>query len=95
MRKSRRLSRGLATLIAIVTAATLFFTLGVFILFGVAWSCVPAHNVDGEGCARYVFPLTMILVTAGCLGIGFLAGNLVRRLTRHWGDDADVNSEFD
>ena len=95
MKKSRRWSIILATLIAVATVATCFFTAGVFVLFGVGWSCVPAHNIDGKGCADYVFPLTMVLVPAACLVIGILVGKLVRKRTRHWDDDANAKPDLD
>jgi hypothetical protein len=58
---------------AFATAALLFLTIGVYVLFNIFWGCSPYHRVqpDPEPCSSLTIPVSIVTVTGVCLLVGW------------------------
>ena len=82
--KSRRndiISTIIGAAAGLATAAALFFTVGVGVMFSIFWGCSPYHRVqpDPEPCSALVIPITLLVVTAICLLCGWPVFRWVKR----------------
>ena len=74
---SRHRNSIISTVIGVIgwlaTAAVLFLTVGVYVLFNTLWGCSPYHRVqpDPEPCSSLTIPVALVVVTAVCLLIGW------------------------
>lgn len=82
-RRNDIISTVVGVIAGLATAAGLFFTVGVSVMFGIFWGCSPYHRVqtDPEPCSALVIPITLLVVTAVCLLIGWPVYRWAKRVT--------------
>lgn len=74
--KSRRVHPALAWFVGIAAAALAFFTVGVWLLFNIAYSVM--HG-GFAGSAKVVFPAAMVAVSVICICLGCFVKRAVSR----------------